>query len=412
MVEPAKVLAIVPARGGSRSIPRKNIKLLGGIPLIVYSIAAGLQARTVERVIVSTDDPEIADIARQWGAEVPFLRPRELAEDDTPDLPVFQHALRWLAEHEGYVPDVVVQLRPTSPLRPPDCVDQAVEILLGNEQADSVRGVVPSGQNPFKMWHIQDDGSMRPLLDTEFEEPYNMPRQKLPPTYWQTGHIDAIRYATIMAQGSMTGQHIRSLVLDARYTIDIDTERDWERAEWMLERLELPFTRPGTELPALSKDIRLLVLDFDGVLTDNRVWVNQDGHELVSFDRSDGTGLSLVQRRGIELFVLSSEPNPVVGARCRKLKLACQQGVKNKEAVLRAMVRERDLDWSQIVYVGNDINDLDCMRLAGCGVAVADAHPTVLAEADLILTRPGGHGAVRELCDRILEHLQRRKNGA
>src|SRR5262249_7126007 len=117
------VVAIVPARGGSKAIPRKNVRLLGGVPLIAYSIEAGLTARTVDRVIVSTDDEEIAAVARRFGAEVPFMRPAALAGDSTPDLPVFQHALDWLDAHEGYRPEIVVQLRPTSPLRPPDCVD-------------------------------------------------------------------------------------------------------------------------------------------------------------------------------------------------------------------------------------------------------------------------------------------------
>src|SRR5512140_3943973 len=111
-------LAIIPARGGSKGIPRKNIRDVAGYPLIAYSIAAGLQARTVTRVIVSTDDEEIAAVAREWGAETPFLRPAEFAQDKTTDLPVFEHALKWLEEVEGYHPDVIVQLRPTSPIRP------------------------------------------------------------------------------------------------------------------------------------------------------------------------------------------------------------------------------------------------------------------------------------------------------
>jgi hypothetical protein len=123
MVARPEVLAVIPARGGSKGIPRKNIRDFAGYPLIAYSIAAGLQSELVTRTIVSTDDEEIAQVARQWGAEVPFLRPDEIAQDQTLDLPVFQHALAWLAEHEDYHPDVVVQLRPTSPVRPRGCVD-------------------------------------------------------------------------------------------------------------------------------------------------------------------------------------------------------------------------------------------------------------------------------------------------
>lgn len=244
MVKGAKVLAIIPARGGSKSFPRKNIKLLHGIPLIVYSIAAGLQAKSVTRVIVSTDDEEIARIARECGAEISFLRPASLARDETPDLPVFQHALKWLKEHENYVPDVIVQLRPTSPFRPAGLVDEAVSILLDDKRADCVRAVVPSGQNPYKMWRLGKRGYLHPLLEAPgIDEPYNMPRQKLPLTYWQTGHVDVIRYRTLI-KGSMSGDRILPLILDPRYAIDIDTESDWSRAEWLMERLKLLIIRP------------------------------------------------------------------------------------------------------------------------------------------------------------------------
>lgn len=242
-----EVLALIPARGGSKSIPRKNIKLLGDFPLIAYSIAAGLQADLVTRVIVSTDDAEIAAVARQFGAEVPFMRPDEYAQDDTRDLPVFQHALAWLDEQEGYCPDIVVQLRPTSPLRPANCVDTAVSILLNNPAADSVRGVVLAGQDPYKMWRIAPTGQMEPLLTSEFAEHYNMPRQQLPTVYWQTGHIDVIRPTVIMKQNSMSGRAIYPLVIDPAYTVDIDTPLDWEHTARMLVSGHLDIVRPSWE---------------------------------------------------------------------------------------------------------------------------------------------------------------------
>jgi N-acylneuraminate cytidylyltransferase len=146
MVKKPEILVIIPARGGSKGIPRKNIRMFSGYPLIAWSIAAAKKSQSVTRVIVSTDDPEIAAVAREWGAETPFLRPTEFAQDKTTDLPVFEHALKWLKENEKYQPDIVIQLRPTSPIRPLHCVDDAVKILLDHPQADSVRGIVPSGQ--------------------------------------------------------------------------------------------------------------------------------------------------------------------------------------------------------------------------------------------------------------------------
>lgn len=407
MVARPEVLAVVPARGGSKSIPRKNLRLFAGHPLLAYSIAAGLQASRVTRVIVSTDDPEIGDRAREYGAEVPFLRPAEFAQDDTPDLPVFQHALSWLSEKEGYRPEVVVQLRPTSPVRPIGCVDQAVELLLAAPDADSVRGVVPAGQNPFKMWRIDGRGSLEPLLTTGPPEAYNQPRQALPQTYWQTGHVDAIRTDTITAESSMSGRRILPLLIDPAYSVDIDTPRDWAWAERLVEAGELSMVRPGQAPRPLPSKVELLVLDFDGVLTDDRVWVSEQGLESVAANRKDGYGIARLKERGVEVIVLTRETNPVVAARCEKLGIAAIQGVRDKGARLGEMLRERQIDPARSVYLGNDVNDLPCFPLVGCAVAVADAHPKVLTAADRRLSQRGGYGAVRELCELLLSAMQR-----
>jgi YrbI family 3-deoxy-D-manno-octulosonate 8-phosphate phosphatase len=395
------VLGIVPARGGSKSIPGKNIKPLGGVPLLAYSIAAGLQSKRVHRVVVSTDDPEIASVAQKWGAEVPFTRPPELAEDDVPDLPVFLHTLQWLEEHEQYRPDVVVQLRPTSPFRPTRSVDEAVEALLENPNADSVRCVTFSGQNPFKMWRIED-GQLWPLLKTSLNEPYNMPRQKLPTTYWQTGHIDVIRTATILQKHSMTGDCILSHVIDPQYAVDLDTQVQWRFAEHLLHEIVdgivLPEQKYGPEL----KGVGLVVLDFDGVFTDNRVFVSQDETEMVACSRGDGLGLGMLRKAGVPAVVLSTEVNPVVAARCKKLDLPYHQGVADKAEVFDRLAIEYGVDRESVIYVGNDVNDLPAMAKAGISVAVADAEPEVLRIADIVLTRKGGRGAIRELCDRII----------
>lgn len=408
MVTP-EVLALIPARGGSKGIPRKNIRPFAGHPLIAYSIAAARQAETVTRVVVSTDDDEIAAVAREYGAEVPFLRPPELAQDDTTDLPVFQHALRWLADHEGYHPEVVVQLRPTSPVRPPGLVDAAVRLLLAHPEADSVRGVVPAGQNPFKMWRIDPErGCLQPLLTLPgVPEPYNAPRQSLPPVFWQTGHIDAIRARTILEKNSMSGTVILPLRIDPRYTVDIDTPTDWQRAEWLVYFGDLTMVQPYPRRP-LPAQVDLVIFDFDGVMTDNRVWVDGEGHEFVAAYRSDSIGIQALMRAGIQALVLSAETNPVVEARCRKIGLPFLQGVKDKAPALRQLLAERGLNPQRVIYMGNDTNDLPCFPLVGCAVAPADAQPEVLRAADLILTRRGGHGAVRELCDLL---IRRRAGG-
>ena len=405
MVEKCEVLAIIPARGGSKGIPRKNILDFAGYPLIAYSIMAGLQSNLVTRTIVSTDDEEIAQVAKSWGAEVPFLRPSELAEDKTLDYPVIRHCLDWLQEHEGYQPAVVVQLRPTSPIRPLGCVDAAVQSLLENPGADCVRGVVPSGQNPFKMWTIDaQSGVMKPLLQLEgVQEPYNAPRQALPKVYWQTGHIDAIRTETILDKLSLTGDVILPLMIDPKYTVDIDLPSDWKTSERLIFEGSLKFYDPANKRRLFPNKVSYLVLDFDGVLTDNRVWVDQDGRESIASSRSDSLGLEILRHKtGIEVFVLSRETNPVVSARCKKLDIPVLQSVKDKKEALATFIKENNIPSAEIVYVGNDTNDLPIIDQVGYFVAPADSHPEVLRQADMVLSKPGGHGALRELCDMIL----------
>lgn len=406
MVNGKNVLAVVPARGGSKSIPRKNVKPLGGAPLLAYAVAAGLDSKYTDRVIVSTDDPEIAETAKRYGAEAPFLRPSELAGDEATDLPVFRHAALWLAENEDYRPEIIVQLRPTSPFRPPGGVDEALDLLLGDPHADSVRAVTPSGQNPYKMWRIEG-GRMMPLLSDGLPEPYNRPRQALPATYWQTGLLDAFRTRTLLEKGSLTGDRILPWICDPAYAVDLDTPAQWKFAEHWLRFSGTPIVRPrrsGDE----ARRIKLALFDFDGVFTDNRVWVSGEGGETVACSRADGLGLAALRASGVKAAVLSSETHPVVRARCEKLGLPCHQGVADKGREVEFVAARYGATLEETAFVGNDLNDLECLRRAGFAAAPADAHPDCLAEADLVLDRPGGFGAVREFCDWI---IQNRRNG-
>ena len=406
-----EILALIPARGGSQGIPRKNIRSFAGYPLIAWSIAAAKQAACVTRIIVSTDDEEIAAVAREYGAETPFLRPAEFAQDQTTDLPVFGHALQWLEAHEGYQPDIVIQLRPTSPVRPKDCVDSAVNILLEHGDADCVRGVVPAGQNPHKMWRFSGaDQPMKPLLDVEgIAEPYNAPRQLLPPVYWQTGHIDAIRVSTIRQKKSLTGDVIYPLVIDPRYTVDIDNLSDWAKYE-TLANSGLEMVTPGrisiVKRP-MPERIDLILCDFDGVITDNRVWTDQDGRETVAAYRSDSIRVQELRAIGIEVMILSSELNRVVEARAKKMGVEALHGVgvHDKGRVMRAVLEQKNIQAANVIYIGNDLNDLPCFEVAGWSVAVADAYPEVIRAADHVLSRTGGHGALRELIDLILTRV-------
>ncbi len=403
-----EILALIPARGGSKGIPRKNIRLFAGYPLIAWSIAAAKRSSLVTRVIVSTDDEEIAAVAREWGAETPFLRPSELAQDHTTDLPVFEHVLKWLEDMEGYRPEVVVQLRPTSPIRPKTMVDDAIRILLNHEDADCARGVVPAGQNPFKMWLFNGEGKpLNPLLEVKgIPEPYNAPRQILPPAYWQTGHIDAIRVSTIVDKKSLTGDVIYPLLIDPKYTVDIDTLPDWAKYEALVYG-GLEMVSPAASRRTIPKTIKMIICDFDGVVTDNLVITDQDGKESVVASRSDSMHIKRLRELGVEVMILSSEPNPVVMARAKKMGVEAMHGIgmQDKGRVMREVLERKNVKAENVVYVGNDLNDLPCFEVAGWSVAVADAYPEVIRAADHVLTKTGGHGAIRELCEIVLKNL-------
>jgi CMP-N-acetylneuraminic acid synthetase len=233
------VLALVPARGGSKGIPRKNARLLGGKPLVAWAVEVGRSARLVDRVMCTTDDAEIAALARAAGAEIPFLRPGELAQDDTEDWPVFAHALRWLEEHEDWQPDVVVNLRPSSPFRRVEHVDGAIELLL-RTGADSVKSVCLARQHPHKMWRLAAEslGLMEPFVQTAFRltRGPDVPRAELEPVYWQNGLVDATRREVILDQGVMIGRRVAGFVTDPADSVDLDTPLDLAMAEYLIQQ--------------------------------------------------------------------------------------------------------------------------------------------------------------------------------
>ena len=224
------ILAIIPARGGSKHPPKKNIQPFRGRPLVVHTVEQGLKSTTITRTIVSTDSEEIAQIARDAGADVPFLRPAEISGDMATDFECFDHAIQWLDENENYQPDILVQLRCTAPLRPIEMIDKAVQMLADDPEADSLRAVIPAAHTPYKMWSL-DGPYLAPILSLpDIPEAYNEPRQKLPSIYWQNGYLDVIRRETITEKRSITGEKILAFVMSEEDDIDIDSQRDLDRA--------------------------------------------------------------------------------------------------------------------------------------------------------------------------------------
>lgn len=227
MERAVEVLALIPARSGSKTVKNKNIREIGGIPMLAYSVMHAEKSGLVNRIILSTDSEEYAKIGREYGAETPFIRPSRYATDTATDLEVFTHALTWLGDKEGYIPDIVVHLRPTYPVRNPEDIDRMVEMLISDNTADSVRSLAPAKEIAYKMWRKGEGGRITPILN-DIPEAYNLPRQQLPIIYYQNACIDVTRPHVILEKKSMTGDIILGYVMDEN--LDIDTEQELEKA--------------------------------------------------------------------------------------------------------------------------------------------------------------------------------------
>ena len=243
------VLALIPARSGSKSVPGKNLRRLLGKPLLAYSIEHALQCSLVNRVIVTTDSQEIADVARAHGADAPFLRPVEIAGDYSRDVEFHRHALEWLDEHEHYRPQLVVNFRPTHPVRRQETIACAIETFAAATEADSLRSVRPAHQSPYKMWRIGEDGYAIPVTELkDSAEPYNMPRQLLPMVYWQDGYIDITRPEVIFKQHSTTGRRILPFLIEEE-CVEIDYEDELLAAEQLLANHSVMDSRGSVPSP-------------------------------------------------------------------------------------------------------------------------------------------------------------------
>ena len=229
-----KILTIIPARGGSKGIRLKNLSKIYGKPLVAYSIEHSLASKLINRTIVSTDNEEIAKVSEEYGAEIPIFRSKELAGDRILDLPVFEHMLTYLKKEENYEPEIVVHLRPTSPYREPKWIDSAINLLVENPSADSVRSVSEPSQHPYRVFEIKNK-YLHPLMNERHPEPYLLRRQDLPKMYYYNCVIDVTKPSTIFNKKSMTGDKMLPYIMKREDSIDIDTPMDLEFAKVFLK---------------------------------------------------------------------------------------------------------------------------------------------------------------------------------
>ncbi|MFF1396995.1 cytidylyltransferase domain-containing protein [Streptomyces sp. NPDC058287] len=411
-----RVLAVIPARGGSKGVPAKNLAPVGGVPLVARTVRECRATRLVTDVVVSTDDAAIAAAAREAGAEV-VLRPAAIAGDKSSSEAAVLHALDAHEALQGAAVDVVLLVQCTSPFIVREDIDGVVDAIV-EKGADTALTVAPF--HGF-VWRDADDEPAAPAAverasveggtDTlvapaatsggygvNHDKSFRQMRQDRPQDLLETGAVYAME-----ASGFREAKHrffgrTELVRTDPARVLEIDDPHDLSRARALAPLFDA--NRPGS-LPT-AEDIDAVVLDFDGTQTDDKVLIDSDGREFVTVHRGDGLGIAALRKSGLPLLILSTEQNPVVAARARKLQIPVLHGIDRKDLALKQWCEEQGIAPERVLYVGNDVNDLPCFGLVGWPVAVASAHDVVRGAARAVTTLPGGDGAIREIATWIL----------
>ncbi|MES4901144.1 MULTISPECIES: acylneuraminate cytidylyltransferase [unclassified Streptomyces] len=395
-----RVVAVIPARGGSKGVPAKNLAAVGGVPLVARAVRECLASRLVTDVVVSTDDAGIAAVARGAGAEV-VQRPTAIAGDTATSEAAVLHALDAYEATHQISAEVVLLVQCTSPFIVREDVDGVAEAVLDGG-ADTALTVAPF--HGF-VWRDAEDGTDAETDATadggygvNHDKSYRPRRQDRPQDLLETGAAYAMRVEGFRTERHRFFGRTALVRTDAARVLEVDDPHDLARARALAPLLDAP--RPGA-LPT-REDIDAVVLDFDGTQTDDKVLIDSEGRELVAVHRGDGLGIAALRRAELALLILSTEQNPVVAARARKLRVPVLHGIDRKDLALKQWCEEQGIAPERVLYVGNDVNDLPCFGLVGWPVAVAGAHDVVRGAARAVTSTPGGDGAIREIASWIL----------
>lgn len=378
-----EIVAVIPARGASKGIPRKNVLPLAGKPLIAHTIEQARHASCVNRVFVSTDDAEIAAVSKSYGAEV-IQRPKKISGDAASSESALLHALGRIKQR----PDYVVFLQVTAPLRKPDDIDKAMSKIIADD-ADSLLSLTESQEFIWKK-------SKGKFTSWTFDYRDRKRHQDLDAIYYENGSIYIFKPEILEKYNNRLGGKISVYLMQPWQRADIDDYAGFRWCEWLYrERLA------GIYEPGGLDGVQLIAYDFDGVMTDNKVAIDGLGNETVTTNRSDGLAISKIKDMGIRQIIISSEKNPVVQKRADKLGLTCLYGTNNKLQALKEYMHKNNVDRDKVVFVGNDINDIEVMNYVGYPVAPNDAHREIRKIAKITTTAKGGQGVVRELLDML-----------
>jgi YrbI family 3-deoxy-D-manno-octulosonate 8-phosphate phosphatase len=392
------LLALIPARIGSKGIPEKNLLKVGDFSLVERALFTAMNTDIIDDIIVSTDSEKIRNVVNQHGKYAHFLRPDELATDTAGSLGVIQHGLDWAEKNFNKSYDYIVLLEPPSPFRLPGHVKKAVKIAIDNK-ATSVVSLIPVGDyHPIRMKKLLPDGGLESVLTNE---PDGTRRQDQEPVFIRNCVVYVFSTKTIH-ENKLWGERPFGFEMDKElFGINIDEPNDFRIACSFYQEMVAQRLTDNIEILPDKTKLNLIVYDFDGVLTNNKVYADQNGNEMVKVSRADGLGISEIKKLGIEQIIISTEKNSVVTARAKKLGISCLQGIENKQNTLIDYCKNNNFDLKNTAYVGNDINDIDVMKIAGISYCPADAHETIKNISDYTLITKGGDGVSREILDLI-----------
>lgn len=394
VLTPDTTACVILARGGSKGVPGKNLRPIAGVSLVGRSVRAARAAHGVGGVYVSTDDADIAAEARQYGAKV-IDRPAELSGDGASSESGWLHAIPFMEADQPEL-DTLVFLQCTSPFTTGPDIDRCLSAMREKGAACSLSVL----EDHSFLWGLDENGLGVGTNHNEREQ--RQRRQDLPPQFCESGAI----YCVNRTAFEQTGQRFCGPVALSRVEhppVEIDTLADFALCSQIAQNAD----QSGVSQEQLAQ-VRAVVMDFDGVHTDNLVITAQDGSESVRTSRGDGMGLSMLRtEERWRLMILSKERNPVVLRRAEKLQIEVYNAVDDKVSALEGWLAEHGLDWNALLYVGNDVNDRGAMEHAGLSACPSDSHPEILGLADWVLPHPGGHGALRAMADTLLDAVKR-----
>lgn len=383
---PGSTIAIIPARAGSKGIKNKNMMRLAGRSILEWTVRAAVEALGEKNVVVSSDGDALLAHAAELGV-LTHRRSAESSSDTASSESALIEALSDLAK-QGIEPERLLFMQCTSP-----CVTgDDLRGLIQTFERDRLDSAFTATESHAFLWRRSADGTADGI---NHDLSFRPRRQDREPEYRENGAAYLVSTEGFLRHRHRFFGRCGLYEMPAERSFEIDSPEDAIVVEALLRR------RPADARPELATK-KAVIFDFDGVLTDNAVYVSEAGVESVRCDRGDGYGFEIARKSGLKTLILSKERNPVVETRAKKLRCEVTHGVDDKPTVLASWLVENGLDWRDIVYLGNDLNDLECIQRSGVGVAVADAVPAVIEAADLVLQKPGGYGAARELLEMIL----------